>query len=196
MPIFSPDQLALLAGKVVRVDMLAEFQFQSETMRAWNGNTPLVVGGHTWLPCFGAAVIDGLGVSGGGVSETVTFTLNGLPSQPNDFLRVALEETPDVVQQLVIVYLQLFGEDWQPVGSPTGIFWGFMQPPRVSRGPMQEDQGGEQAITLTAENAFFNRSRPPYGRYTDRDQQTRHPGDLVFQFVPTLLNKTIVYPDV
>jgi hypothetical protein len=192
--IFTPPQLAMLAGKVVRVALLAEFQFQSETIRGWNGTTPLEAGGHTWLPCFDV-VIDGLGASGGTVSETVTFTLNGLPNQANDFLRMALEETPDVVQQMVIVYVQLLGEDWQPVGMPTGIFWGWMQPPRVSRGPMQEDQGGEQSITLAAENAFFNRSRPPFGRYTDRDQQTRHPGDLAFQFVPSLLNKRIVYPD-
>jgi hypothetical protein len=195
MALFTPTQITLLSGIIVRVDLMAEFQFKSETMYAWNGNTELVVGGRTWLPCYGAATVDGLSMSGGSTSETVTITLNGLPSQPNDFLRVALEETPDVVQQMIIIYVQLFDESWVPVGTPTAVFWGFMQPPRVSRSPMQYEQGGEQSITLVAENAFFNRSRPPYGRFTDRDQQTRHPGDLAFQFVPSLLNKRIVYPD-
>jgi hypothetical protein len=48
---------------------------------------------------------------------------------------------------------------------------------------------------MTAENAFFNRSRPPYGRYTDRDQQSRSAGDKFFQFTPSLLFKTFTYPD-
>lgn len=195
MAFFTPEQVAILKGRVVRVDLMAEFRFQEETVRAWNGNTELVAGGHEWLPLYGAATIEGLGVSGGTVSESVTFTLNGLPGQPADFLRAALEETTDVQQQLVIVFLQLFSEEWQPVGSPIAIFWGFMQPPRVNRSPAQDDQGAIQSVMLTAENAFFNRSRPPFGRYSDRDQQQRSPGDLFFQFVPSLLFKTVTYPD-
>lgn len=192
---FTPEQIELLSRSVVRLDLLAEFQFQSETIYAWNGNTALVAGAHTWLPLYGTATIEGLAISGGTVSETVTFTLNGLPNQSPDFLSKALEETPDVIQQFVVVYLQLFGDDWQPVGSPLGMFWGFMQPPRVNRSPMQDENGAVQSIVLTAENAFFNRSRPAFGRYSDRDQQLRSPGDKFFQFVPSLLFKTFTWPD-
>ena len=192
---FTPDQIDILSKTVVRVDLMAEFQFRSETMYLWNGNTPLVSGGRTFLPAYGAATIEGVGISGGTVSESVDFTLNALPGQPLDFLRVALEETQDIVQQLVIVYLQLFNSDWQPVGVPIAIFWGFMQPPRVNRTPAQDDQGSIQSISMTAENAFFNRSRPPLGRCTDRDQQTRSPGDKFFQFQASLLFKSLVYPD-
>lgn len=195
MPFFTPQQIAILSATTVRVDLLAEFQFKSQTMYLWNGNTRLVAGGRTWLPVYGATTIEGLGMSGGTVSEKVEFTLNGLPGQPLDFLRVALDETPDVEQQLVIVYLQLFDDVWQPVGNPVAIFWGFMQPPRINRTPQQDAEGSIQSISLSAENAFFNRSRPPYGRNTDRDQQIRHSGDKFFQFVPGLLFKTIVYPD-
>lgn len=195
MAFFTPSQIATLSESTVRLDLLAEFQFQSETIRVWNGNTKLTAGGHDWQPMYGAGTIEGLAMSGGTVSETVSFTLNGLPDQSADFLAKALEETPDVVQQLVIVFLQLFGDDWQPVGTPIGLFWGFMQPPGINRSPAQDESGSTQSITLTAENAFFNRSRPPFGRFTDRDQQTRYPGDRFFQFVPQLLFKNIVYPD-
>ena len=108
MAFFTPEQIAILKARVVRVDLMAEFRFQDETVRTWNGNTELVAGGHTWTPLYGAATVEGLAMSGGTVSESVTFTLNGLPGQPADFLRAALEETTDVQQQLVIVYLQLF----------------------------------------------------------------------------------------
>jgi hypothetical protein len=195
MAFFTPDQIAILQGIRVRVDLLAEFQFQSETVNVWNGNSMLEHDNKTWLPLYGAATIDGLGISGGTQSEKVDFTLNGLPNQPADFLRLALQETPDVMQQLVIVFMQLFDDDWQPHGPPISIFWGFMQPPRINRTPQQDTEGSIQSVQLTAENAFFNRSRPAYGRYSDRDQQTRSPGDKFFQFVPSLLHKTVAYPD-
>jgi hypothetical protein len=50
-------------------------------------------------------------------------------------------------------------------------------------------------VSLTAENMFYGRSRPPYGRNTDRDQQARSPGDKFFGFVSSLVQKTITYPD-
>jgi hypothetical protein len=195
MAFFTPEQIAALSGREVRVDLLAKFEFRSKTVYAWNGNTELETGGQTWLPMYGYGSIEGLSVSSGTTSSTVTFTLNGLPEQATDFLSLSLEETPDVVQQLVTVFIQLFDDDWQPVGSPIGIWWGFMQPPRVSRTQMQGTSGAVQSITLTAENAFFNRARPPHGRYTDRDQQKRSPGDKFFQFVGSLLFKSFRYPD-
>ena len=195
MSFFTAEQIAALSATTVRVDILAELQFVSNTVRVWNGNTDLVTGGHTWRPMFGMASIDGLGVSGGTVSESVTLTLNGLPNQDPDLLGLALEETPEADQQMCIVYLQLFDGDWQPVGNPIGVFWGFMQPPKVSRTPMQGTDGAIQSVTMAVENAFFNRSRPPNGRYTDRDQQRRSPGDKMMQFVPALLFKRIIWPD-
>lgn len=195
MGFFTPDQIELMSKGTVRTDILAEFQFISQTVRIWNGHSPLEAGGHTWKPMHGMAQIDGIGISGGTTSETVNFTLAGLPDQDPDLLGLALSETPDVDQQLVILYLQLFGEDWQPVGNPIGLFWGFMQPPKVSRSVVSGVDNPVQTVTMSAENAFFNRSRPANGRYTDRDQQQRHPGDKFFQFVPSLLFKKIVWPD-
>lgn len=195
MSFFTADQLDTLSASTVRLDLLAKFDFTSDTIRVWNGHTDLVSGGHTWQPLHGAATIDGLAMPTGTTSEQVTFEVNGLPDQAVDFLSSAIAETPEVDQQLVTVFIQLFGDDWQPIGSPIGIWWGFCQPPRVSRSQMHDGSGAIQSISLTAENAFFNRSRPPYGRYTDRDQQKRSPGDKFFQFTPSLLFKTFRYPD-
>lgn len=195
MAFFSPEQIAALSAGEVRVDLLTKMEFRAGTVYLWNGTTGLETGGQTWKPMHGAGVIDGLSVPTGTTADSVTFQLNGLPDQATDLLKEALEESQDAAQQLVIVYLQLFDEDWQPVGAPIGIWWGFMQSPRITRTPMQGTEGAIQSISLTAENAFFNRSRPPYGRYTDRDQQKRSPGDKFFQFTPSLLFKSFRYPD-
>jgi hypothetical protein len=195
MDFFTPDQIAMLSASTVRCDFLVKFEFASSTMRAWNGNTKLVVGGDTYLPMYGFGQIDGLGMSGGTVSENVTLSLNGLPGQALDLLSVALADTPEVDQQMLTVFLQLFTDEWQPAGTPIPIFRGFMQPPSVSRSAMQGTDGATQSISLTAENIFYSRSRPAYGRNTDRDQQARAPGDKFFGFVASLISKTITYPD-
>ncbi|WP_246765272.1 hypothetical protein [Aminobacter sp. SR38] len=195
MDFFTPDQIALLSASTVRCDFLVKFEFASSTMRAWNGNTELVVDGDTYLPMFGFGQIDGLGMSGGTVSEAVTLSLSGLPGQALDLLSVALDDTPEVDQQMLTIFLQLFTEEWQPAGTPIPIFRGFMQPPSVSRSAMQGTEGATQSISLTAENIYYGRSRPAYGRNTDRDQQARSPGDKFFGFVASLISKTITYPD-
>lgn len=194
MAFFDADQVVRLSDAVVRLDFLVEFQFVAGTRRVWNGNQVLVAGGHEWLPMRGAGQIEGLSVPAGTAAEAVTFRVSGLPNDASGLLGEALAGTQDAAQQLVIVYLQLFDEDWQTVGAPIGIWWGFMQPPRVSRSEMQGVEGAVQSVEMSAENAFFNRSRPPFGRYTDRDQQARSEGDLFCQFVPHLLFKTFHYP--
>ncbi|MER9135110.1 hypothetical protein NKI20_02205 [Mesorhizobium sp. M0830] len=192
---FTSDQLALLTASRVFCSLLVKFDFQSGAEYAWNGNTALLTGGNTYLPMHGMGTIDGLGLSGNGASDNVTVSVDGLPDQALGFLAKALEDTPSVDQQLMTIYLQLFDSEWQNVGGPLPLWWGFMQPPRVSRTEMQGTDGAVQSISIVAENAFFNRSRPSYGRFTDRDQQARSPGDKFFGFVSSILVKTVTYPD-
>jgi len=195
MAFFTTEQIEALSQKSVRIAFLCELQFVSDTAYVWNGEYNLFSGGQTWMPLHGIGRIEGLGMSGDAASEQVTLSLSGVPDYEPNILALALEQTPEANQQLVKVYLQFFDEEWQPIGVPVLMWFGFMQPPRVSRTTTDSTDGQVQSITVTAENAFFNRSRAPYGRNTDRDQQKRYPGDKYFQFTPTLLSKTFVYPD-
>lgn len=193
---FTPEQISLLTASRVYAALLVKFDFDTGAVYAWNGNTELVVGGNTYLPMRGMGNVDGLGLSGGnGANDSVTVSVDGLPDQALGFLAKALEDTPLVDQQLLTVSLQFFDSEWQTVGLPVPVFFGFMQPPKVSRTEMQGTEGAVQSIQIVAENAFFNRSRPSYGRYTDRDQQARSPGDKFFGFVSSILMKTVTYPD-
>lgn len=192
---FTTEQLTLLTASRVYCAFLVKFDWASGPQYAWNGHTELTVNGNTYLPMRGMGNIEGLGLSGTGASDSVTISVDGLPDQALAFLAKALEDTPLIDQQLVTVYLQLFDSEWQTVGNPIPIFWGFAQPPKVSRTEMQGTEGAVQSIQIVAENAFFNRSRPPYGRYTDRDQQARSPGDKFFGFVSSILMKVVTYPD-
>jgi len=195
MAYFSDDQLDFISQNTVRFDFLVKLEFRSGTKYVWSGEYDLTVDGNVYKPLHGIATIEGLGQNSGTDSSQISFTAAGVPSQDPDFLTIVLEETNDVSQQLVTVYMQFFDDNWQPIGSPMSIWWGFMQPPRISKTTTNNADGQSQSVVLTAENVFYNRSRPPRGRYTDRDQQSRFVGDKFFQFVPTLLNFSTTYPD-
>lgn len=195
MTFFTDEQIELLSSKAVKIDFLVKLEFLSETVYLWNGDYDLTIGGNVYKALHGTGQIEGLGQSSNAQSEAISLKLYGLQSQTPDLLSLALQDTPDANQQLVTIYLQLFDSDWQATGNPIPVWWGFMQPPRVELSEMSDEQGSIQIITVDAENAFYNRSRPPYGRYTDRDQQKRSDGDKFFQFVPNLLFKTITWPD-
>lgn len=194
MAFFSEEQVEYMSGRSVRVAFLTELQFVSQTAYVWNGHYTLSSGGQEWMPMHGIGMIEGLGTYSDAQSEAVTMTLGGIPDQEPDILALALSNSTEANQQLVKIHIQFFDDDWQPIGNPVLAWFGFMQPPRVNRDVTDIENGPVQSITVTAENAFFNRSRPPYGRYTDREQQTRYPGDLFFQYTPTLRNKTFIYP--
>lgn len=196
MTFFTDEQIAYLSKSTVRADFLVKFEFVSETVYIWNGHYDLTVDGIVYRPMHGIAKIDGLSIgSGDQTSRTVTLSTSGISDNDLNLTALALQQTPEANQQLVTIYLQLFDEDWQPVGSPIAVFFGFMQPPEIDSDAGSELIGGQQILSITAENAFFNRSRPPSGRYTDRDQQALYPGDKIFQFVPSLIFKTLTYPD-
>ena len=195
MTFFTSDQVEKLSSSTVKIDFLVKMEFVSETVYLWNGEYPLTVLGNVYKPLHGIGTIEGLGQSSTTQSESITLRVSGVPDQDPDLLALSLEETPEANQQLITIYLQLFDDEWQPIGSPITIWWGFMQPPRVEMTPIEGDEGNTQQISITAENAFFNRARPAYGRCTDRDQQKRYSGDKFFQFTPSLLQKTFVYPD-
>lgn len=192
MTFFNSAQIEALSKGVVRLGTLAELQFKTGPVYIWNGDTPLDHAGKNWLPLYGQGMVDGIPVLGQGSAESLTLTLNGVDGE---HLRLALQDTDDVSQQFMILYTQTFNEDWQPVGQPVAIFYGFMQPPRVSRSPALDGQEILQTITVECLNAFYNRSRPAFGRYTDTDQKRRSPGDSFFSFASTLVSKQVKYPD-
>ena len=196
MSFFTEEQVEAFSQKTVRMDFLVKFEFISEDVYVWNGEYKLTIGGNVYLPMHGMGKIEGLSATTTAASESISMSLNGLPNQEPDLFSLALSESSEANQQLVTVSLMMFDEHWQKIGdTPITVWWGFMQPPRINSTPANELEGGSQVISITAENAFFNRSRPPYGRYTDRDQQAQFPGDSFFGFTGSLLFKTITYPD-
>lgn len=195
MPFFTPGTFD--AGTVY-AGLLVDFDFDGAPAYIWNGFGPRTFGGSPgklYIGCGDLGTIEGLEETRSAQSQRVTFTLSGVADSPIDLLAIALDSADIVQGRSVVVYEQLFNADWSTLGDPIELYEGIMQQPRVTREAATEDQGARRVITLGSENAFFGRSRPPAGRYTDREQQHRYPGDLFCSFTPMLVNATIAFPD-
>lgn len=195
MTFFTSEEIARFASGNVRVAFLVEMNFVSQTMGVWNGTTTLTVNGVDFIPMFGAGTIDGLSFANSTVSDQVRISVSGVNQ---DILGQAFAEAGELQDRLVKIYMQFFNDDWQPIAAAPVVFFGYMQPPEGTQDEVSQavnSASPTHTITIPAENIYFNRSRPSGGRYSDRDQQFRHPGDKVFDFMPGLVFKQFTYPD-
>lgn len=202
MSFFSDADIARLSAGTVRAALVLKLDFVSGAKYVWGGKTDIDIDGNTYLPLHGLMRTQGIAFAREPVSQRFTIGVEGLPAETDtvpgskiNVLAAALSATDEVEGQLATASLQLFDDDWQRAGSPYPLAIGFMRKPRVTRTRIRPGQGAVQSISIGAENLFYNRSLPPSGRYTDRDQQARHDGDLICQFQPDLRAKTFTYPD-
>lgn len=187
---FSNAARVQLAGNLVRVDVLAELQFASGTIRLWNGFGPLqTLDGKSWQGTAAMGDISGLSQSLNGSAPPLTVSLSGVDST---FALKAKSEAAEYFNRPLVVYLQFFDEDWQCLDNPYGLTMARMTniTSKMEEGP----DGKIYTVSLTAETPFAVRRRPKFGYLTDRDQQLRFPGDRGLERVAGIDNKNITWP--
>ncbi|GGD24402.1 hypothetical protein [Aureimonas glaciei] len=189
---FTPEQIEILSASTVRVATLAELAFASGTMRLFAGAGVRDFGGQEWRGLGGLISIDGLGDMRTTQANTVSITLSGVDEAT---LPKAIGEPEEVVDRLIVIYWQFLDSGMQPVGSLVPIYFGLMQSPSIDRSEASDDEGAVCTISLPCEGLFVGRSKPPRGRYTDRDQQARHPGDRIFDRMSENRGKVVLWPD-
>lgn len=190
---FLPAELAALKNKSsVRFATLSHIQFKTAgDIRLFAGSGIFDAAGEEWIGMGSIVQIDGLADQRGTTSNPVTHTLSGVDPA---ILPLALQDTEEVAEQPITDYIQLLDDDEQPVGRLIPLFFGYMQPPAIDRSEAGE-QGAICTVTLTAENMLVGKSKPPQGRYTDRDQRARYPNDRFLERVAETKNITVVWPD-
>lgn len=188
---FEPAIQEQLAGRLVRCDALVEFRFVSETVRVWNGFGPLqTIDGRVWSGLAEMGRISGLAQAINGKAPAQSFTLSGVDST---FAAKARADSAEYENRPVLVYLQFFDEKWACLGAPVALSFRFMG--QITASMSQGDNGPVYAVTITAETPFTNRRRPSHAYNTDRDQQSRHPGDRGMERAAGIDNKQITFPD-
>lgn len=191
---FFPETIAaILAGRTVKMPYLVLFDFDGEPMRVWSGfGTITTAGALDWSGLGEMGSIQGLEQAINGEAPESTFVLSGVDA---NIVRLTREEFQEkAADRLARVYVQFTNaEDDQPLelfDAPFALWSGQM---KTARFELQSN--GLRRITVGCESRFSLRSRPNSSQYTDRDQQKRFPGDRGFEFVPTLRNKVVTWPD-
>jgi hypothetical protein len=164
---------------------LLELSFVSATKRVWTGFGKLRTSdAREWDGLGEMIAIEGLSQGLGATAPAGKITASGVSS---DVLERAKGETAEFMLRPLTVYLQPF-LDRAVYGAPVPLALRLMTSMEVSR------DAGTRTISINHEGPYTGRRRPPRGRYSDRDQQLRHPGDRFCERTPFLLFKQEVWP--
>ena len=187
---------AALRKEQISSAYLVFMDFVGAPKRWWPEFGTLRAGGHNWDGTGDFVSVDGL-ESGSDMESTQTvFTLSGLNPE---LVALAAGSQDRVEGRDVTVYLQFFhvggaalpdddtGERYEimaNLGDPILIWSGVMDRMRFN--------GNDETttITLTAENIWVDRNRPPFGLYTFKDQMARF-NDRSLRFIASLVKKTL-----
>ena len=157
--------------------LAAELEFDSGTLRVWNGYGDLTLGGQTYTG--GGALIN---VSA--IEETpeigakgVSMSLNGVSSS---ILSTALTE--NYKYRIVNIYV---GAITSGTVSSYKVFSGRMDVMTIA------EEGETCSITLTAESRLIDLERPRLRRWTSEDQKALDANDKGFEFVNSLQEASI-----
>lgn len=176
--------LSAIAAATVRPALFYEGEFVSgglpAFLRLWTGVGDIAWGGYTW--------------TGGGqmlaitpIEETTdlravgfSVTLSGMPSA---LISIALQNVRQGKPGKL--WLGLFDAAEALLADPYPLRRG-----RFDVAPI-EDDGETCTISASYEDRLIDLDRPRDRRYTHEDQQLDYPGDLGFQYVPSLQDMDI-----
>lgn len=194
---FDPVIEAYAKGNAVNLPALVCFDFKSGRELLWGGHYDMTAGGLSWKGLGRSGIltgIDGLEASSTMQSSDMTFSMSGVDSTT---LTVFSDvDRSEYINRLCAVYMQFCDANWQPIVDcpPFALAVGIMGTASVNRVPTQDGKGWTRSISLPASNIFFGRSSARNSYCTDRDQQTRHPGDLFYSLVQSFQETSIVQP--
>lgn len=187
MGYFTQDQADALAASTVRVATLVDLELDTPVY-AWNGDATRTIDGNKYLGVGRLGSVQGLGETRGPVSKQIVLQLSAVDPQ---ILALGLQDSSLVEDRLGVVSILLMDGEWQPVGGRIPLFFGLCEPPQIERSTAAMMTGATQTLSLPIENLLFGRGRPSNSRMVDRDQQRRFPGDRFFEYMASLVYKTI-----
>ncbi|KOX49888.1 hypothetical protein ADL19_19710 [Streptomyces purpurogeneiscleroticus] len=173
---------AALQGDTVVGATLVELAFASGTARIHAGHGPLSAAGQIWDGIGGLIKISDIDTGAGGAASPVTLTLEGVTSASiNDFRNAETE----IYGRLCRILFQFFDpETFAPIGNPVVALRG-----RMDQLTHSAADANTWTMDLTVTRPFSRRGLPPLGNLTDRDQQTRYPGDRGLFLMQAMINR-------
>lgn len=177
--------LAEIQKSTFRPVLLFKFEFDSGTLRLWNGYRDLdfiedeqirvYTGSGSLLSV--SKIDESLDLKAG----KLTVVLNGI-----DPAIISIALTENYQGRKMSLWLGALNANEILIDAPLLVFTGKMDVMTLS------DDNVSATVELTIENEFIELARSKERRYTDEDQELKFPGDRFFEFVPSVQQKEIV----
>lgn len=166
---------------VVGVLSLIELDFTSGTLYLTGWPTNVTVGAQTYTGMGNVGGVSEIKESEDGQTQTLSLTLSQVNSS---YLSLALGNASAYQGRAARVYVALTDTNFVLSGSPVLRFSGFMDKVSIKRTGKNEGE-----ITLECVTGGYDVRKNPTGlRMNDVQHQSRHPGELGFQYVQALIS--------
>jgi hypothetical protein len=155
-----------------------EMDFDSGTLRLWNGYRDITIDGNTFIGSGTLLAISQVEETGEVSAKGVSITLSGISSE---IISVALSEKYQ--NRTARIYLGAIADNGDI--SSYQLFAGRLDVMSI------EDGGDTATVSVTAENRLIDLERPRIRRFTAEDQKSLYPSDLGLDYVNDLQDKTL-----
>lgn len=174
--------LAAATADVVTRTLAVELDFPAGMVRYAGCPQDVVIGGATFAGVGALGSVSAAEESAELRAYGLTVALTGIP---RDLVAVALQQAYQ--GRRATVWDVVLADSGQPVADPIIIFRGRMDTMEVAL-----DETATVRVRL--ENRLTDWDRPRVRRYTNEDQQARHPGDRGLEFVSATSEKELIWP--
>lgn len=184
----NPVFLTAMQEPRINLAFFVQFDFYESTLRFWTGIGDKTFLGETWLGVGDLGRIESRSQSRELVSHGFRLSLSGVSAA---VISQLLQTRGKGRGRPFSIYLALMDDDFDEVLSDSSdeayyhLSSGFIDESRVL------DSADIAEIEINVEDELVRLFRPNEVRYTNQDQQRIFPGDVFFEFVERLANKTI-----
>jgi hypothetical protein len=178
----SSGTLAALTGSILYPAIFVQLSFTTTNVYIWGGRGTVTFNSHTWTGLGSLLSVTTPEDSSNVEAKGITVTISGL--DPTLLPNVLLDYKLGLP---AIVYLGFFDDAGTLIDTPVIAWSGRMDQPTLSIG------GTEATAAINCENRLIDMNISVARRYTNEDQQRDWPGDLCFQFVNGLQERTLFW---
>ena len=172
-----------ITSEVVAPALLVSADFDEGAVNVWTGYGDFVYDSKTFSGVGDFGSISDVEETENLQANGVSYTLSGIPSS---LISAAL--TYQYQGRPVNAWLALFDTSTNAlIADPYQLSGARMDTMVINEG------GSSATIVLTAESLLIDLNRPRDRRYTNEDQLEEYPGDVFFEYVPSLIERDVTW---
>jgi len=167
--------IAELEARVKSVAIFYEAEFASGGVNLWTGSGEITWDSKTWTGVGSIIQISSVTETSDVRADGLTFTLSGITEAIRSIiLQEVRQGKPGTV------YIGFIDASGAVVADPANAFEGRLDVPKM------DDSGTAISVSIAYETRLRDLERVREERYTNQSQQVNHPGDIGFEYVPSL----------